>query len=247
MVKNKTIIITGASSGIGKEIAIHLSSLGANCILIGRDLIRLQKVKEICTSPTLVISTDLQNFDGYEDIVQKAYQTFGPIYGFVHSAGIEQTVLLQQIKLDSLSEIFNINVFSSIEFIKILSKKKYRDEKQSFVLLSSVMGVVGNKGLISYSATKGAIIAMVKSMALELASKSTRVNSISPGHISDSEMSKKKEEYLSEDAVNTIEKNHPLGLGKCIDIAKTTAFLLSEDSSWITSQNIIIDGGYSIQ
>ena len=247
MIKNKTIIITGASSGIGKEIAIHLSGLGANCVLIGRNIDRLEKVKEKCVSPTLIISTDLQNFEGYEDIVQLAVKKFGPIYGFVHSAGIEQTILLQQINVEGLAEIFNINVFSAIEFVKILSKKKYKDEKQSFVLLSSIMGVVGNKGLVSYSATKGAIISMVKSMALELASKNTRVNTISPGHISDSEMSKKKEEYLSEEAVITIEKNHPLGLGKCIDIANTTAFLLSENSSWITGQNIIIDGGYSIQ
>ncbi|HEX8576520.1 MAG TPA: SDR family oxidoreductase, partial [Flavobacterium sp.] len=247
MVQNKTIIITGASSGIGKEIAIYLSKLGANCILIGRSAERLKKVEAECISPVLTISTDLQNFESYEGIVQKAFQAFGPIYGFVHSAGIEQTILLQQIKIEGLNEIFNINVFSAIEFIKIITKKKYKDEKQSFVLLSSIMGVVGNKGLVSYSATKGAVISMVKSMALELASKNTRVNAVSPGHISDSEMSQKKEEYLSEDAVNAIEKNHPLGLGKCIDIAKTTAFLLSEDSSWITGQNIIIDGGYSIQ
>jgi NAD(P)-dependent dehydrogenase (short-subunit alcohol dehydrogenase family) len=247
MIQNKTIIITGASSGIGKEIAIHLSELGANCVLVGRNIDRLEKVKKLCVSPTLIISTDLQNFKGYEEIVQLAVKEYGLVYGFVHSAGIEQTILLQQINLDGLVEIFNINVFSAIEFVKIISKKKYRDEKQSIILLSSVMGVVGNKGLVSYSATKGAIISMVKSMALELASKNIRVNSISPGHISDSEMSKKKEEYLSEESVNIIEKNHPLGMGKCIDIAKTTAFLLSDNSSWITGQNIIIDGGYSIQ
>jgi len=247
MVQNKTIIITGASSGIGKEIAIHLSKLGANCILIGRSAERLEKVKSECISPALAISTDLQDFENYEEIVQNAVQAFGPIYGFVHSAGIEQTILLPQIKVEGLREIFNINVFSAIEFIKIINKKKYKDEKQSFVLVSSIMGVVGNKGLVSYSATKGAIISMVKSMALELASKNTRVNAVSPGHISDSEMSQKKEEYLSDEAVIAIEKNHPLGLGKCLDIAKATSFLLSEDSSWITGQNIIIDGGYSIQ
>jgi NAD(P)-dependent dehydrogenase (short-subunit alcohol dehydrogenase family) len=247
MIKNKNIIVTGASSGIGKETAIFLSSLGANCILVGRSLERLEKVKNECVSPTLVISADLQNFKNYEDIVQKAFDKFGSIYGFVHCAGIEQTILLPQIKMEALLEIFNINVFSAIEFSKILSKKKYKEESQSFVLISSIMGVVGNKGLISYSATKGAIIAMVKSMALELASKNIRVNAISPGHIIDSEMSIKKEKYLSENAVMKIESNHPLGLGKCIDVAKTTAFLLSEDSKWLTGQNIIIDGGYSIQ
>ncbi|WP_426474903.1 SDR family NAD(P)-dependent oxidoreductase [Chryseobacterium balustinum] len=247
MIQNKTIIITGASSGIGREIAIHLSKLGANCVLIGRNQERLAKVKAECISPSLVISTDLYNFENYEEIVQKVFEEFGSIYGFVHSAGIEQTLLLPQIKIENLNEIFNINVFSAIEFIKIISKKKYKFEKQSFVVLSSVMGVVGNKGLTSYSATKGAIISMVRSMALELSSKKIRVNAVSPGHVSDSEMSQNKERYLSEEAVSVIEKNHPLGLGKCLDVAKITAFLLSEDSDWITGQNIVVDGGYSIQ
>ena len=247
MLQNKTIIITGASSGIGKQIAIHLSFLGAYCVLVGRSLEKLEQVKSLCSGKTLIFATDLQNFNNYEEIVQMAVREFGPIYGFVHSAGIEQTILLPQIKSEGLNEIFNINVFSAVEFIKIISKKKYKADKQSFVLLSSIMGVVGNKGLIAYSATKGAIIAMVKSMALELAAKDTRVNAISPGHISDSEMSQKKELLLSEEAIIVIKKNHPLGLGKCVDIAKTAVFLLSEDSSWITGQNIIIDGGYSIQ
>jgi NAD(P)-dependent dehydrogenase (short-subunit alcohol dehydrogenase family) len=138
-------------------------------------------------------------------------------------------------------------VFSAIEFIKRLMKKKYKSEQQSYVIISSVMGVVGNKGLVSYSASKGAIISMVKSMALELAAKGIRVNCISPGHVKDSEMSINKEMYLSEQANETIKNNHPLGLGSCNDVASLIEFLLSENSKWITGQNIIIDGGYSIQ
>ncbi|MFC4817377.1 SDR family NAD(P)-dependent oxidoreductase [Flavobacterium sp. GCM10023249] len=247
MLEDKTIIITGASSGIGKSIAISLSKLGAKCVLIGRDLERLKEVQVLCENKTLIISENLCDFDAYDGIVEKVFREFGPIYGFVHSAGIEQTILLQQLTHRHMSDIFEINVFSPVEFLKRLIKKKYRDEKQSFVLISSVMGVVGNKGLTSYSASKGAIIAMVKSMALELSGKGVRINAVSPGHVKDSEMSIAKELKLSVEANEKIEQQHPLGLGTCEDVAQAVSFLLSDGAKWITGQNLIIDGGYTIQ
>ncbi len=247
MLSGKTILITGASSGIGKSIAIRLSELGAKCVLIGRNVERLKEVQELCRNETMLFSEDLTDFSKYESIIEETHQKFGTIYGFVHSAGIEQTILLQQLTIDNLKSIFAINVFSAIEFARIISKKKYKDTNQSIVLISSVMGVVGNKGLTSYSASKGAVIAMIKSMALELASKNIRVNAVSPGHVSDSEMAISKESRLSEEANAKIKDNHPLGLGSCKDVAFAVQFLLSEESKWITGQNIIIDGGYSIQ
>jgi NAD(P)-dependent dehydrogenase (short-subunit alcohol dehydrogenase family) len=247
MLSEKTIIITGASSGIGKSIAILLSSLGSKCVLIGRNEERLKEVQNLCSNVTMIISEDLSEFIKYEEIVEKIHREFGEIYGFVHSAGIEQTILIQQLSTLNLKNIFDINVFSAIEFVKIITKKKYRDDSQSIVLISSVMGVVGNKGLVSYSASKGAVISMVRSMALELSYKNIRVNALSPGHISDSEMSVVKEAKLSEEANVRIRDNHPLGLGSCNDVALAVRFLLSQDSKWITGQNIIIDGGYSIQ
>ncbi|MET0758870.1 MAG: SDR family oxidoreductase [Flavobacterium sp.] len=247
MIANKIIIITGASSGIGKSIAIHLSGLGVKCVLIGRSLERLKEVQALCSNETMIVSEDLTQFSKYEEIIEEIHKKFGNIYGFVHSAGIEQTILLQQLTIDNLKNIFDINVFSAIEFIRIITKKKYKDHHQSIVLISSVMGVVGNKGLTSYSASKGAIISMIKSMALELSNKNTRINAISPGHIHDSEMSIIKESKLSNESNERIKSNHPLGLGSCNDIAFAARFLLSDESKWITGQNIIIDGGYSIQ
>lgn len=247
MLSGKTILITGASSGIGRAIAIRISALGAQCVLIGRNIERLKEVQKLCSNETMIISEDLSDFDKYEGIIEAVHKKFGSIYGFVHSAGIEQTILLQQLTIANLKSIFDINVFSAIEFIRIISKRKYKDNTQSIVLISSVMGVVGNKGLTSYSASKGAIISMIKSMALELSSKNIRVNAVSPGHVSDSEMSINKESRLSDEANIKIKDNHPLGLGSCGDVAFVVQFLLSEESKWITGQNIIIDGGYSIQ
>ena len=247
MLSGKTILITGASSGIGKSIAIRMSELEAKCVLIGRNVERLKEVQKLCRNETILFAEDLTDFGKYEGIIEETHQKFGNIYGFVHSAGIEQTILLQQLTIDNLKNIFDINVFSAIEFIRIISKKKYKDTTQSIVLISSVMGVVGNKGLTSYSASKGAVIAMIKSMALELSSKNIRVNAVSPGHVSDSEMAISKESRLSEEANAKIKDNHPLGIGSCKDVAYAVQFLLSEESKWITGQNIIIDGGYSIQ
>ena len=245
--KDKVIVVTGASSGIGKITAIHLSQKGAKCILIGRNIERLKEVQSNCINETLIICKDLVDFDSYDEIFETIFNKFGKIDGFIHSAGIEQTILIQQLNVSKLNDIFKINVFSAIEFIKRLMKKKYKAENQSYIIISSVMGVVGNKGLVSYSASKGAVISMVKSMALELASRGIRVNCISPGHLKDSEMSVNKEANLSLEANEIIKNNHPLGLGKCMDVASLSEFLLSENSSWITGQNIIIDGGYSIQ
>lgn len=245
--KGKVVIITGASSGIGRATSIRLSEMGAICVLIGRNLERLKEVENICINETMIVSTDLYEFSSYEGIIEMIFQRFGKIFGFVHSAGIEQTILLQQLTQTNLKDIFEINVFSSLEFIKIISKKKYKDESQSIVLISSVMGVVGNKGLTSYSASKGAIISMVKSIALELSKKNIRINAVSPGHVEDSEMSLLKEKKLSDEANQEIINNHPLGLGTCDDVAFTIRFLISQESKWITGQNIIIDGGYSIQ
>ncbi|NMH29502.1 SDR family NAD(P)-dependent oxidoreductase [Flavobacterium silvaticum] len=245
--EGKTIVVTGASSGIGRAIAIHLSRLGAKCALIGRDEKRLEETKAACASEAFCVPMDFTDFAAHEPALSQIVERLGPVFGFVHSAGIEQTVLLQFVNPEQLRQIFELNVYSAIQFSGLLTKKKYRTEQQSLVFISSIMGIVGNKGLTAYSATKGALIAMVRSMALELASKQVRVNAISPGHIADSGMTAHMESTLSAEALQKIEENHPLGLGKCEDVAASVAFLLSDGARWITGQNLVVDGGYSIR
>ena len=106
------------------------------------------------------------------------------------------------------------------------------------------MGVVGNSGLVGYSLSKGALIAGCKSLSIELAKRGIRVNTISPGHISDSQMSIEKEILLDKRLIEEIELAHPLGIGKSVDIANATIFLLSAAAKWITGTNLIVDGGY---
>jgi NAD(P)-dependent dehydrogenase (short-subunit alcohol dehydrogenase family) len=142
-------------------------------------------------------------------------------------------------------KMFSINVISGFELARIISKKKYLDNKgSSFIFISSVMGVVGNSALIGYSATKGALISATKSFALELISKNVRVNSISPGYVK-TEMANKLFDKIPKEAREQIINMHPLGLGTPEYIANACVFLLSDASRWITGTNLIVDGGYS--
>lgn len=189
---NKNIIVTGASSGIGRQCAITFSQLGANVILIARNKERLKdtfnKLKE---GNHLIISQNVTEYDKLEEVVDTAVNKIGKISGFVHSAGIEMTLPLRSMQPSYYEEMFAINVISGFELARIISKKKYVDENGgSFVFISSIMGIIGNAALVGYSASKGALISAARSMAIELARKNIKVNSISPGYIK-TEMTKK--------------------------------------------------------
>ena len=244
--KNKNILITGASSGIGRQCAIIFSQLGANIILIARNEERLKGIfNKLEKGNHLVFSQDITEYNKLEEIVRYSVEKVGRISGFVHSAGIEMTLPLRSMQPSYYEKMFSINVIAGFELAKIISKKKYINKDwASFVFISSVMGIVGNPALIGYSASKGALISAIKSMALEFISKNIRVNCISPGHV-ETEMASKLFEKLSEESKKSIIDMHPLGLGKPEDIANTCVFLLSDAARWITGTNLIVDGGYS--
>jgi NAD(P)-dependent dehydrogenase (short-subunit alcohol dehydrogenase family) len=244
--KEKNILITGASSGIGKQCALLFSQLGANVILVARNKERLKVIYNAMKKGShLFFSQDITKYDKLEGIVSDSVNKIGKISGFVHSAGIEETLPLRSMEPSFYEKMFSINVISGFELARIISKKKYLDNKgASFVFISSVMGVVGNSALIGYSATKGALISATKSFALELISKKVRVNSISPGHVK-TEMANKLFDKIPKEARDQIINMHPLGLGKPEYIANACVFLLSDASRWVTGTNLIVDGGYS--
>jgi len=243
---HKNIIVTGASSGIGRQCAITFSQLGANVILIARNKERLKKTyNKLDKGNHLIISQDITEYNKLEEIVNTAVDKVGKISGFVHSAGIEMTLPLRSMTPSYYENMFAINVISGFELVRIISKKKYLDEKgASFVFVSSVMGILGQAGKVSYCSSKGALLSGAKAMALELAKKNIRVNCVLPGVV-ETEMSNKMLENLPDESKKSIIDMHPLGLGKPEDIANTCTFLLSDASRWITGTNLIIDGGYS--
>lgn len=244
---NKTIIVTGASSGIGRECAIQCSSYGANTILIGRSEERLAETLSFLNPEVLskYFVMDLTDYSQVENKFTEIPEEFLPISGLVNCAGISTTLPVKLITPQKINDFFNINVTASFNLARLVSKKGIISETGgSIIFLSSVMGVVGEVGKTIYSMTKGAIIAGTKSVALELAGKKIRVNCISPGVV-ETPMSKNAVYSKDEEKLNKIKSLHPLGLGNPIDVANLVVFLLSDASRWITGSNIIIDGGYT--
>lgn len=177
--EGKTILVTGASSGIGKATAIECSKLGARVVITGRDEARLQQtLSSLEGEGHVVITADLGEDDGIRFLVERV-----PVLnGIVHAAGISDTVLFQFLKKERLENIFNINFFAPVVLSQLLLKKKLLQKGGSIVFLSSIDGpVTAHIGNSMYSATKGALSAMMQNMSIELASKGIRVNAVLPG------------------------------------------------------------------
>lgn len=245
--KGKKILITGASSGIGKQCAVSCSQMGAIVILIGRNKDNLEKTMALLSGGDhKYFVFDVTNYSGIEGIVNDIVSKTGKISGFIHSAGIDLPKPLNVTKPKNYEALFATNVIAGFEFAKILSKKKYTDESgSSFVFISSIVSIVGNASLSAYSASKGAIVSGMRSIALELADKKIRVNAISPGQIFNTKMTTDKFSLLSKEDIVKISECHPLGMGSAEDVANGCIYLLSDASKWITGTNLIIDGGYS--
>jgi NAD(P)-dependent dehydrogenase (short-subunit alcohol dehydrogenase family) len=244
--KGKTIIVTGASSGIGRQCAISCSKMGAKVAAFGRDHERLAETLNLMESPEKhrVWSVDLHEYNTVADIVNEVVSFYGMINGLVNCAGISTTLPLNSITIQKMEEFVQTNVIGPINLTKHVVKATHFSEAGgSVIFISSVMGVAGENGKTLYSMTKGALVASVKSMAIELAQKKIRVNTISPGVVV-TPMSNSSVYSMDEVSFKRITGLHPLGLGNVEDIANACVFLLSDAARWITGTNLIIDGGY---
>lgn len=245
--KGKNIMVVGGTSGIGLEVVIQLHELGSNLCVVGRCKEKLHNLEDRLKNKThRMLSFDVSKVEGIEDFLSSVRDHFEGFDGLVYCAGYDQIVPLSQQKYEKIIAIHNVNLFGAIEFSRVLTKKKYKNKTMSIVFLSSVMGQLGQPGLVGYCSTKGALQAIVRPMALELAEKGVRVNSIAPGVVQ-TPMSDQLFATLKEEAKKQIIGQHPLGLGKANDVANLIVFLLSDKSSWITGTNLTIDGGYCSQ
>ncbi len=243
--KDKLILVTGASSGIGKQCALTCFELGAKVIITGRNEKRLNEIKNLLgISKEQAFFLDLTEYDKVNNTVEEVNQRYGKLDGIIHSAGVSTTLPLKLSNPEKLNELFNINVASAFNLTKTAVSKKYFNSSGSIIFISSVMGVVGEVGKTIYSTTKGALIAGAKSMSLELAKRGIRVNTVSPGVV-ESPMSANAFYSRSQESTDKIIELHPLGLGKPEDVSYLCTFLLSDASRWITGTNIVIDGGYT--
>lgn len=246
--KNKVILITGASSGIGRSCSVECSKRGANLILLGRNRDELMKTVSLLDSgcKSEVITEDITQLENIESFIAEKVLILGQISGFIHCAGIEKTLPLKKHESALYQDIFAINVIAGFEIAKILSLKKYKDQRSSFVFIASVAGMVGEPGKAAYSASKGALISGTRSLAMELCRSNIRVNSISPAMVNTPILEKMFND-IGEEASAEIIRKHPLGIGNPEDVANACVFLLSDASRWITGTNMVVDGGYSAQ
>lgn len=245
MINSKKILVTGATSGIGLALCEFLIKKECSVIAVGRDQNKIEHLILKSNKALKFLSLDLIDFSSYFKIFDEMLAG-EKLDGFVHCAGIEETLPLTLYNPENVKRIFDINVFSGIELLRHFSKKKYSNDGASVVFLSSVMGDLGQPGKIGYCATKSAILGIVKASALELAKRKFRVNSVAPGVVN-TPMTQKLFSQIEEENIQRINEMHPLGIGEVDDVVPAITFLLSDFSKWITGQNIKIDGGYSIQ
>ena len=236
----KTILITGASSGIGRATAIECSKLGAHVIITGRNSERLQQTFDsLDGSEHMQIIADLNNLEELESLVNQV-----PLLdGVVNNAGIAKTQPISFIKEEDLQRIFATNTFTPIVIIKQLLRKKKLNKNASLVFTSSVSALKSDLGNSVYGASKAALQSYVRYCARELAPKGIRANSIHPGMVTTPLITggAHSDEELKADM-----QKYPLGrYGKPEEIAWAVIYLLSDASAWVTGHSLIIDGGIS--
>lgn len=241
----KNILVTGASSGIGKGIAVLLSKLGANIIMTARNEERLKETyNELEPGNHSYYVFDLNNPDTMESMFDNICRDGLKLNGLVHSAGVSVTMPVQLLKSDDLRNIMSVNFFSFVELVKHFSKRKYNDSGGSIVAISSISSRVGARGLTAYCASKGALESAVRSMALDLAPKKIRINAVSPGMIETRIYEGLRKLVNNNDFEEELKKRQIMGLGKPEDVAYAAAYLLSDASGFVTGTSMIVDGGY---
>ena len=244
----ENILVTGASDGLGKAICLLLNSLGANVIGIARNESKLEQLKEEMAYKekfSYVIRDLSIDIDELPNLVSKIVKEYGKLTGLVYAAGKLELLPIKALDSNSIDSLYNVNFKSLLMTTKGFTDKRNSLENSSIVYISSISSILGVKGMISYSTSKGAINSLVKTLAVEVSNRKIRVNSILPGHV-ETNMTLQNKDANSKEYLNELETMYPLGLGEPEDIANIVTFLLSDKSRWITGQNIVVDGGRTL-
>lgn len=246
MLDNKVALVTGASRGIGREIAITLAKEGAAVIInYNGSKERAEEVKntiEGLGGKASLYQCNVSDFAACEAMVKDTVKEYGHVDILVNNAGITRDNLIMKMKEEDFDVVLNINLKGTFNTIRHLSRQMLKQRSGKIINISSVSGILGNAGQANYTASKAGVIGLTKTMARELCSRGITVNAVAPGFV-DTEMT----EVLSDEVKEAACKQIPLGrFGKPADIANMVAFLASEKADYITGQVISVDGGMNI-
>lgn len=236
----KNFIVTGASSGMGRQIAIELAEAGAKVLAIARRKNELQNLQELYPDYIVSASLDVCDEEKQEAAIKDFVSQYGKIDGAVHAAGISRLTPLRVYDVDEAKQIMDVSFWAAVKLMQIATKVKYSNIGASFLAFSSVRATRTDKGLFAYASAKAAIKIAMKTFAKEIANRKMRVNVISPGWVNTNMTAGLEETHnLSEVSSNSL-----LGYGNPEDVSGMVLFLLSDRAKWITGTDVVVDGGY---
>ncbi len=240
----RSILITGASSGLGREAAIALSKLGARLILTGRNAERLEETRlKLSGAGHTIAAADLVDADQTAEFIASLAKEHGTLNGIFHSAGAYFSLPMKVSKQRHIDSVFAASVNGAYGIAKAASQRKVLSDGGSVVFMSSVAGERGHGGLAAYGGSKAAVLGLTRALALEVAPRRVRVNAITASTI-ETEMHLRTIENANMDYVAAGEARHPLGFGRPEDVANAVIFLLSDAAQWVTGTSLVVDGGY---
>ncbi len=242
MLKDKTVLVTGAAKGIGKAIAIAFAKEGCNIVLNYRSTVSDELIAEIKNYGVncLTIQGDISNFEKAKEIIEKSIETFGHIDVLVNNAGITKDGLFMRMSEQDFDAVLNTNLKGSFNVTRHTINHMIKKRCGAIINISSIVGVMGNAGQANYAASKAGVIGMTKSIAREVASRGITCNAIAPGFI-ETDMTA----VLKEDIVKQMIAQIPMKkLGQAEDVAETAVFLAK--SKYITGQVIHVNGGMAM-
>lgn len=244
----KVVLITGASSGIGEATALHLAKLGAKLALTGRNAANLEKVSNQCQilgkQTPLLISAELCNEQDIKNVLDSTIKHYSQLDVLVNNAGVLEVGSIENTNLDQFDRVFNVNV-RAVYQLTMLAVPHLIRSKGSIVNVSSVNGMRSFAGVLAYNMSKSALDQMTRCVALELADKGVRVNSVNPGVIR-TNLQKRggMDDAAYQKFLERCKETHALGrFGEAEEVAKAIAFLASDESSFTTGANLPVDGG----